>query len=83
MAERLTIAKVNTDLQTHKQTCEQVILPELEKQRNVLFGPDGDNGMVYEVKAMKASFDKMTRLGYAVIVAIVVELAVRLLNIGV
>ena len=63
----------------------QTIQKTIEQLDSKLFGDRNSEGVIYalttEVNAMKRSFDNFTKIGWAVILAVVVDIALRFFNI--
>lgn len=57
----------------------------IEQLDSKLFGDRNSEGVIYtlttEVNSMKKSFDNFTKIGWAVILAVVVDIALRFFNI--
>lgn len=63
----------------------QTIQKTIEQLDSKLFGDRNSEGVIYtlttEVNSMKKSFDNFTKVGWAVILAVVVDIALRFFNI--
>lgn len=63
----------------------QTIQKTIEQLDSKLFGDRNNEGIIYsltaEVNAMKRSFDNFTKILWAVILAVVVDIALRFFNI--
>ena len=78
---RITAPYVNGKLDDHLTKHDDLYWPMLKRHDKTLYGPDGDDGLCFEVKQIVNGFKTIKNLGYAVIVAIVIDLVTRLMNL--
>lgn len=64
----------------HLQRHADVFDPLLKKHDRTLYGEHGDDGMVFDVKQIMRLYKKVDTLTAAVVVAILVEIALRFLK---
>jgi len=64
----------------HMQRHADVLDPLLRKHDRTLYGEHGDDGIVFDVKQVVRLYKKIDSLTAAVVVAILVEIALRFLK---
>jgi len=77
--ERITAPGVKSIVDDHLKKHEDVYLPMLKKHDKTLYGPDGDDGLCFDVREIVNGFKTIKNLGYAVILAIVLDLVARVM----
>jgi uncharacterized protein (UPF0216 family) len=70
----------NEKVSDHFQRHEEVLDPMLKRHDKVLFGEDGDDGIVFDIKQLNEMKSKVDRLFWAVLGAIVIEIAVSIIK---
>jgi hypothetical protein len=73
---------VNAKLDKHLIKHEDVYDKTLNEHEILLFGDKGDNGLCSDVKEMVNGFKDIKKLGYAVILAIVLDFVSRIMSIA-
>lgn len=80
--EKITVAYVNTKIGDHLTKHDDVYWPLLSKHEKTLYGPDGDNGLCFDVREIKKGFKTIEKLGYTVIVTFLLDFVTRVFSIG-
>jgi len=75
-----TLEKTQGAFDDHIQKHDDVYVPMLRKHDRTLYGEHGDDGMVFDVKQIMRLYKKVDSLTAAVVVAIIVEIALRFLK---
>jgi iron-sulfur cluster repair protein YtfE (RIC family) len=80
-AQRIKVLeKTKEEFDDHIQKHDDVYVPMLRKHDRTLYGEHGDDGMVFDVKQIMRLYKKVDSLTAAVVVAIIVEIALRFLK---
>jgi hypothetical protein len=82
MAVKITAPYVNDKLEEHIIKHNDVYWPMLKKHDELLVGPKGDDGICFDVKEIMKGFKTIEKLGYAVIVMILLDFVTRVMSIG-
>ena len=80
MATKITAPFVKGIIEDHLTRHKDVYDDKLIKHEIVLFGKDGDNGMVYSVREIVNGFKTIKGVGYAVLVTVAVDIATRFIK---
>ena len=78
---KITAPYVNAKVEDHLTKHKDVYDKMLNQHDKTLYGPDGDNGMCFDVKEIMRGFKTIKNLGYAVILAIVLDFVSRIMSI--
>ena len=79
---KITAPYVNEKIDEHLTKHTDVYWPMLSRHEKTLYGPDGDDGICFDVREIMKGFKTIERLGYAVIVAILLDFVSRVMSIG-
>ena len=79
---RITATAVKGELDDHIDKHKDIYLPMLKKHDKTLYGPDGDDGLCFDVREMVNGFKTFKGVGVAVVIAIVVDLITRLMGLS-
>lgn len=74
------LKKSKEDFKDHLKKHEDVYDDKLNKHQEVLFGEKGDDGLVFDVKQIVQMKKNVSNLTWAVIGAIAIEIALRVLK---
>ena len=77
---KITAPYVNGKLDDHLTKHEDIFYPMLKKHDKTLYGPDGDDGICFDVREIVNGFKTIKGVGYAVLVTIVVDIATRFIK---
>ena len=77
----VTAPIVNAKVEDHFTKHADVYDPLLKKHEELLLGEKGDNGICSDVKKIVDGFKDIKKLGYAVILAIVLDFVSRIMSI--
>lgn len=78
---KITAPKVMAVFDDHLTKHEDIFIPMLKKHEKTLYGPDGDDGLCFDVREIVNGFKTIKGVGIAVVIAIVVDLVTRLISI--
>lgn len=78
---KITAPKLMAVLDDHLTKHEDIFIPMLKKHEKTLYGPDGDDGLCFDVREIVNGFKTIKGVGIAVVIAIVVDLVTRLISI--
>ena len=78
--QKITAPLVKGIIDDHLTKHKDVYDDKLDKHEIVLFGKDGDNGMVYSVREIVNGFKTIKGVGYAVLVTVAVDIATRFIK---
>jgi len=76
---RITASLIKGMQDDHLQKHEDVYDPMLKKHDKTLYGPDGDDGIVYDVKEIINGFKNIKNIGYVVIATVIADIIIRLI----
>lgn len=79
--ERITAPAVKKIIGDHLNKHTDVYDILINKHEKTLYGPDGDDGLCFDVREIVNGFKTIKNLGYAVILAIVLDLLARIMSL--
>ena len=77
MATRISARQVLDRLDSHLQKHGDLYDKLLNKHEVILFGEEGDNGIVFDVKSIVQKLDTLKVIGVGVIIAIIADIVLR------
>ena len=77
MATRISARQVLDRVDNHLQKHEDVYDKTLIRHEKILFGPEGGNGIVFDVKSIVQKLDTLKAIGVGVIIAIIADIVLR------